>query len=1502
MAALRISRADRGRVIRGRRGAAIIGVKKGRANPCHIIEAFISMTLLCDSAQQQVPAAMPPTVCESGEPSSGSLLLDDPVCCDIPGWTDDQGNNCATFVEQGWCCAAGVNEGCNAAFLLPGGVDADHGCCRSCAVAMAGCADDDDRMRASSGYTCGEIRAGSACSQVSDLGHCGCSCPTAPPTVCESGEPSSGSLLLDDPMCCDIPGWTDDQGNNCATFVEQGWCCAAGVNEGCNSNPAFLLPGGVDADHGCCRSCAELVCDALVPTCADGLKNGDEILTDCGPSCRECRPGCTEPSAMNFDPVAEDDDGTCIFDFVPCLDDRASTYDPRASANYFNPAIGSACTYTCDDVVRAIVPLVGLAMGDKKFLAPETCHDQTAQCVPQEHEDAIRLDSRTPQCFINDLRGFEEAATRIQGPLEPEPFLPIVCAKYPNPRLGCSANGTLSSSVFVVTYADDTPVADRQWIGPNPNLRTLKVQGTALILHGTPSHPIFNGRFQVDGVSSAAFLAVRYVRFSGYHTCARNAGEYGWGAAIETSGRSVVQLISSRFDNLLADGHGGAVVVRTSCNVFLYVVDSIFHACRTGYTGGAIATIGDESECLLGDNRPRLVIVNSVFEDNVAFDTEQTDCGTGSCDVCHNIGNNGKGGALATQFAVVAIYGSHFENNVADSDSISGQSHFLLSGDAIHAAHSDLTIVETEFASFDDYATETLWDRAANNGAGGLVRRHSDVTGCATGALRQTVRLEASKVASCGAHPCDPGFRCSYSTSDDEAFIWCRPCPKGTFGSDGLVCEVCGPYQRPNVDTGATGCVCAPGFLGPHCEYCPRGQQVDRESQSCQLCPMGKAGDGRAPCEICLDNMVPSADHSSCLVCPAGRQASLTHDHCDECPPGKATASNSRGLCERCPPGEIPAGDRSMCVCKPGYFNRNDMCVLCADIFPPGSYECPGGNKSTAFALPGVGWWMDTSRSVEGRVYRCKRKENCPGWSAGGTCTHVECCTANHTGPLCATCKSPADYIKIDGRCVFCPATRWSYVVITWLVYTLLGLYLERKSRQLDDYKDGSTLSIITFYIQSVVIFSSHQLYGIGNLLNFNINAVSDENPVCKTPMSPYLSLFVGGLVVPAYMGVVSWAVSNRNVREQQSHIEDLSASLSTALYLESPGGPQLEGVNPSISSGSVSKVTKKRTAKRIVKKRRHRAVLEIAMFSYMGVTKKCLSVLLCRDVGDKKLLYLDLSQTCYDSQHTLAIGLAVLGLVGLTLGLPALIVLKAHTISKTGQKHAELTTFSRVTTLFNADCQWWMAWLMFRRAVIVAAFFYGKIAAIEGHSVDWRALPFFVLAVSGLLQVWYMPFKLPGDNRLESLSLLMLMVIIYIDEADNSSEQTFEAFVVLCANAAVFVGIFIQDTPLTAKAKGAATKIKECIMNPHETKQAALQRSSATKETASIKCTTMKHAATRACSKHCSSCYQHEPDELNEASFDMAGSTGDLATSMELDGGLVLEGVRTTSTADDSQ
>ena len=279
----------------------------GADNPC---------PCSCPGAEPAAEPAepQPPTTCASGDPSSGSLLADDAACCDVPGWTDDAGNSCETYIAQGWCCAAGVNEGCNADYHLPGGVDSDHGCCRSCAEYVpppppppppAGCADDDAGMRSATtgqgsdgqGFTCAEILAAGVCDQIADLGFCGCSCPATaavepaaepaagptgpPPTTCASGDPSSGSLLADDAACCDVPGWTDDAGNSCETYIAQGWCCAAGVNEGCNAD--YHLPGGVDSDHGCCRSCAEYVPPPPPPPPPAGCADDDASLRSVTP-------------------------------------------------------------------------------------------------------------------------------------------------------------------------------------------------------------------------------------------------------------------------------------------------------------------------------------------------------------------------------------------------------------------------------------------------------------------------------------------------------------------------------------------------------------------------------------------------------------------------------------------------------------------------------------------------------------------------------------------------------------------------------------------------------------------------------------------------------------------------------------------------------------------------------------------------------------------------------------------------------------------------------------------------------------------------------------------------------------------------------------------------------------------------------------------------------------------------------------------------------------------
>ena len=79
----------------------------------------------------------------------------------------------------------------------------------------------------------------------------------------------------------------------------------------------------------------------------------------------------------------------------------------------------------------------------------------------------------------------------------------------------------------------------------------------------------------------------------------------------------------------------------------------------------------------------------------------------------------------------------------------------------------------------------------------------------------------------------------------------------------------------------------------------------------------------------------------------------------------------------------------------------------------------------------------------------------------------------------------------------------------------------------------------------------------------------------------------------------------------------------------------------------------------------------------------------------------------------------------------------------------------------------------MLRRVVLVAVFQIGSmhggflhVPGTRGGQVDWRVLPFFVVAIFVLLQAWERPFSSDLDNSLEQTTLTMLLCVLYANVA----------------------------------------------------------------------------------------------------------------------------------------
>ncbi|MEE9373527.1 MAG: M12 family metallo-peptidase, partial [Saprospiraceae bacterium] len=95
--------------------------------------------------------------------------------------------------------------------------------------------------------------------------------------------------------------------NTCSNGVqdvgEQGIDCGGNCTPcitGCMTTTAHNYNANAQVDDGSCQ------------TCNDGIKNGDEVVTDCGGSkCTPCITGCMTTTAHNYNANAQVDDGSC---------------------------------------------------------------------------------------------------------------------------------------------------------------------------------------------------------------------------------------------------------------------------------------------------------------------------------------------------------------------------------------------------------------------------------------------------------------------------------------------------------------------------------------------------------------------------------------------------------------------------------------------------------------------------------------------------------------------------------------------------------------------------------------------------------------------------------------------------------------------------------------------------------------------------------------------------------------------------------------------------------------------------------------------------------------------------------------------------------------------------------------------------------------------------------------------------------------------------------------
>jgi hypothetical protein len=231
------------------------------------------------------------------------------------------------------------------------------------------------------------------------------------------------------------------------------------------------------------------------------------------------------------------------------------------------------------------------------------------------------------------------------------------------------------------------------------------------------------------------------------------------------------------------------------------------------------------------------------------------------------------------------------------------------------------------------------------------------------------------------------------------------------------------------------------------------------------------------------------------------------------------------------------------------------------------------------------------------------------------------------------------------------------------------------------------------------------------------------------------------------------------------------------------------------------------------------RAVVELGLFMYMGVTMHAFTALSRLEFVDGCYAALDLAVRCDSSEHRVAEIVAAATLLLFSVSLPlAIFTLRAAQDGhftcwptrflcgcsykkqsvierRAASAWAEVRRrrWSAVFGLFRTEHAGWYGWLLLRRLLIGGFYaFRQKVEDLLGG--DWRLACAVVLACSAVLQASCRPYIREEDNVLEATSLAVLLLLVYLDTAAAASgwEGSTSEGVVFAAAIALFLAVAV--------------------------------------------------------------------------------------------------------------
>ena len=542
--------------------------------------------------------------------------------------------------------------------------------------------------------------------------------------------------------------------------------------------------------------------------------------------------------------------------------------------------------------------------------------------------------------------------------------------------------------------------------------------------------------------------------------------------------------------------------------------------------------------------------------------------------------------------------------------------------------------------------------------------------------------------------PCIPG-----ETNQEVGTPFCDLCPKNFMSPTKMWSKPCIPCpQGRKSDPGSAKCsACFAGkfVVGLECHLCPSGWAQDNQNQkeciecgangmrassssegspNCQLCDLGKYGNGIVP---------------GCFDCYPGKYNDGKGEFlCKDCPKDTysgALTATSNAQCKTCGDQRttgVSVGIKNFtgCLCKRKiyYQNSSDACLTC----PPGA-DCSRKDGIPIGEIVALtGYWRPEAMSTEfsdcAEGYKGMNRRElaelrcCPVGLCNGTngtngnmqlrnltdkinvmFDHPdEQCAHGYAGTLCLACAK--DYVHIGLNCEYCKGgSQFTHALLSvagFSVFVGIGIFffLICKKAAKNAEHGNSMVTHIKQLIGFLQILASQAIvydsvpwsrrflefsFGI-SIFNFDVMSIFSQHETCTLAI-PFLEQFVLHMTLPGFLlvSMILAQVAAEHVMKVKKHkVKALKRTRSTVV--------KLKRLNHS----------------------RHQVfkffILGMTLL-YPGLSTRIFTVWRCKSIIGMEglLLEADMSVKCYSFQHLAASTLAIVFLIAYVIGVPAVIL-----------------------------------------------------------------------------------------------------------------------------------------------------------------------------------------------------------------------------------------------------